>query len=75
MLKFEQEKYVLKITDESYGFLTMQIKQRPKGNELYTVRFLKKRPKGVVYNFHTADRLDRLYIEENIFHDLMEAAK
>jgi hypothetical protein len=69
MLRFEDYKYLLKIEDDSYGFMTISIKLRLKSQmqDLYRVRFKKKKPKGVIYFFKNAARLNYLYFEESIF--------
>jgi hypothetical protein len=74
MLRFDgylEDKYSIKIVDDSHGYLTCTIRLRAKGTLVYRLRFKKKKKCGVVYNFMDAERLNRLYIEEELFPSLL----
>ncbi len=74
MVKFDgflEDPYSIKIIDDSYGWLTCNIRLRKSGTLCYTVRFQKKIKQGVVWNFMDASRLNRLYIHEDLFPDLI----
>lgn len=74
MVAFVVNTYVLSIEDESYGHLTIRIRERRTGNQLHLVRFKKQPGLGVVYEFMKADRLSRLYIERAMLPGLETAA-
>jgi hypothetical protein len=74
MLRFESgrdDKYSIRIVDESHGYLTCTIRLRVGGTLLYCLRFKKAKKQGVIYNFWDAVRLNRLYVEEELFPELL----
>jgi hypothetical protein len=74
MIRFESardEKFSIRIIDDSHGYLTCNIRLRVGGTLLYRIRFKKENKKGVIYNFWDADRLNRLYVEEQLFPTLL----
>ena len=75
MVTFDHTTHSLRIEDDSYGFLTVRIRLRPRMTLLHVVRFRKKPRLGVVYTFYKADRLSELSIETEKVAELEQAAR
>jgi hypothetical protein len=77
MVEFDHETHVLRVENDSYGGITVGVRDRQSGKMLHRVRFPKKphRTKlGVVYNFRKGDSLCRLFIEPALIAQLEAAA-
>ena len=68
MLCFDDETHALRILQDSHGFLTVAVRERPAGTLLHTVRFRKwqcgqKTAPEAVYRFRDTGRLWSLAVE------------
>jgi hypothetical protein len=77
MLRFEHDAHVLRVDDDTYGGLTVQVRDRQSNALLHRVRFPRKPYRtglAVVYNFRKADSLNRLAFEPDLLEALTTAA-
>jgi hypothetical protein len=78
MVTFEHDTHVLRVEDDTYGGLTVNVRERKTNAVLHRVRFPKKPFRSglaVVYNFRKADSLWRLSVEPALLPVLTAAAE
>lgn len=77
MVTFEHDTHVLRVEDDSYGGLTVHVRDRKTNAMLHRVRFPRKpylTGLAVVYNFRKVDSLWRLSFEPALIPGLEDAA-
>lgn len=75
MVDFGHDTHVLRIEDDSYGYLTVRINLRRPSKLLHVIRFRKKPKLGVVYFFRNSDSLNDLSVEAALLSNLEELAR
>lgn len=74
MVHFDHNTHVLRVEDDSHGFLTVRISSRLPAKVLHVIRFRKKPKLGVIYFFRKAGSLNDLSVESGLMGTLEEQA-
>jgi hypothetical protein len=74
MVHFDHNTHVLRVEDDSHGFLTVRISLRLPAKVLHVIRFRKKPKLGVIYFFRKAGSLNDLSVESGLMGTLEEQA-